>query len=262
MDSCELKFCAGSRYQNSYTIGCHTHPCWELIYYIDGEGTTVLDKEKHLFSKDTFSLVSPECSHIEIGTPGTQVLYIGFTLHKAFPLKAGLYSGKTFPILPLLEKIAAEMRSGLPFASRMMNLLTQEIVLLLSRTATPQKESDKIALIEYAKNYIELNYMNHIRIKDLAQNIGYSYDYFRHVFLKMVGMTAKDYLMQTQLKHAKEQLLLGKSIKEIAAACGYASDAHFCNLFKQEVGQSPGEFVSTCTEVLYPQIMMEFEEQT
>ncbi len=259
MASCELKFCASGAYATPYTIGSHTHPCWELIYYVNGNGAVIVDREKYEFSPDTFSLIAPHATHAEKGCAQTEILYIGFTAPDDLPLQSGLYENKKIEVLPLLRMIEAEMRTAGANGTKLMDLLCSSLAILLARPNQEQKEQDKTAMIEYVKNYLDLNYMNRVRIKDLAKNIGYSYDYFRHVFQQYVGMTAKDYLMQAQLRNAKEQLLQGKSVKEVAASCGYASDAHFCNLFRQMTGQSPAAFVNEKTDTKYPQISFEME---
>ncbi len=260
MTKCELKFCASGEYANSYTIGAHTHPCWELIYYECGEGSVIVDRERHDFSSDCFSLIAPNTNHAEHGISQTKLLYIGFTVSDDYALQSGLYRNEDVAVLPILQLISGEMRHSGANGTKMMDLLVEAIAILLHRASVPSQEQDKTAMIAYVKNYLELNYMNRVRIKDLAKSIGYSYDYFRHVFLQHVGMTAKDYLMQVQLNHAKEQLLQGRSVKEVAAGCGYASDAHFCNLFRQMTGQSPASFVNSKTQSEYPQLAFQLEE--
>ncbi len=255
----ELKFCASGEYASPYTIGSHTHPCWELIYYENGCGEVIIDSAKYDFAPNTFALIAPGSNHAERGAAQTKICYIGFTVPKEYALTGGLYRNDDVTVHPLLRMIAEEMCHAGANVTQLMNLYVEAIAVLLCRKNQPAQEQDKDAMIAYVKNYLDLNYMNHVRIKDLAKSIGYSYDYFRHVFLQRVGMTAKDYLMQAQLTNAKEQLLAGKSVKEVAASCGYASDAHFCNLFRQMTGQSPAAFVNDRTEARYPQISFDME---
>ncbi len=260
MQSCELQFCAENRYQNAYRIGAHTHPCWELVYYLEGKGTTTIQHQKHSFAPNTFAIIPPNCTHVERGSAQTKIIHTGFLISDNYTLHGGLYAAEDFPILDVLQLISKEMRMGNLYSARILNILLEAMIIILCRPQDKPTEIDRETMITYAKNYLRLNYMNHVKIKDLAASIGYSYDYFRHVFLEEVGMTAKDFLMQEQLSHAKQQLLEGKNIKDIAIACGYASDAHFCNLFRRMTGQTPGEYVSLHTITKYPQISFLDEE--
>ena len=45
MSNCEFKFLVRTEHEKDYSIQNHTHPCYELVYYLDGMGESVIDYE-------------------------------------------------------------------------------------------------------------------------------------------------------------------------------------------------------------------------
>lgn len=79
----------------------------------------------------------------------------------------------------------------------------------------------------------------------LGSMIGMSEVHFRRLFLRMYGVTPKQYLISYRMNVAKSLLAQGEiSIAEIAARIGYNSVCYFSRAFKKECGVSPTEFKS------------------
>ena len=80
-------------------------------------------------------------------------------------------------------------------------------------------------------------------LEDLASRVGVSYDYLRHCFRRLYGVSLKSYLIETRLERAKD--LLRNShlpLKAISDLCGFNSERHLCDRFHADVGTSPGAF--------------------
>jgi len=56
------------------------------------------------------------------------------------------------------------------------------------------------------------------------------------------GCSIGDYLEQKQFGHAKQLLLSGSSIKEVASSLGFGSPANFSTAFRRSAGESPRQF--------------------
>ena len=57
-------------------------------------------------------------------------------------------------------------------------------------------------------------------------------------------MSPSAYLRALRLHMARERLFDGESAASVAAACGFADQAHFTNEFRRFAGVSPGTFVA------------------
>ncbi len=106
---------------------------------------------------------------------------------------------------------------------------------------TRSYNSDTYAQV--AMNYLNENYMNRIRISDLAGIIGIERSYLSHIFCEAYQKSPQQYLMQIRMEKARELLLdSGQRISEIASQVGYPDALAFSRAFKKEHGKSPSEF--------------------
>ena len=98
--------------------------------------------------------------------------------------------------------------------------------------------------------YIEIHYMENIRLEHLAKLIGLSEGHFTRVFKEEFGMTFVQYLTNCRISHSKE-LLVNTAVptEQIAYRVGMNSYSYFCTCFKRLCGMSPGEFRRNNTDV-------------
>lgn len=83
------------------------------------------------------------------------------------------------------------------------------------------------------------------RLEEIAAECGIGYEALRKQFRQAFGCSLSQYRIGLRINAGKKMLLdEGMSIKEVAAQLGYCDTYAFCNQFKQQVGVSPGKFVS------------------
>ncbi len=88
--------------------------------------------------------------------------------------------------------------------------------------------------------YIKENYANKISVTEVADEFGYSTDYFSRKFKKYTGMTYSDYVKRIRLYHARKQIISGSdSISDIAFNNGFADIKAFMRDFKKEYQYTP-----------------------
>lgn len=94
-----------------------------------------------------------------------------------------------------------------------------------------------------AVKYIDKNYCEQIRLKDLASLYCMSANYFHRLFTQLLQITPSNYIIQQRMNKAiillKNQDL---NVKEIAYQLGYCTDAYFSVSFKKYYGITPGEY--------------------
>ena len=106
-----------------------------------------------------------------------------------------------------------------------------------------EKEYKASTVVQEAKNYIEDNYNKEIRLKDVAEAVAISPQYFCKIFKEELGVNFVDYLTSVRMEEAKKMIKQKKmSIKEICFTIGYNDPNYFSRLFKKIVGVSPTEF--------------------
>lgn len=90
--------------------------------------------------------------------------------------------------------------------------------------------------------YIADNLRQTIALSDLADVAGMSEHQLLEGFRLEFGTTPMQYVIDQRLRMAREQLLhSGKSIAEIAVACGFSSHSHLTKHFSARLGMSPSE---------------------
>lgn len=135
MSNCEFKFIVHTEYEKDYSVQNHTHPCYELVYYLDGTGESVINSTNYKFGQDTFILVGPKTPHSEASATGSEVIFMGFTTNYE-DLREGIYENGSETIKAALKEIEAERNGKRPYHKAMLNLLAEKVVLLLLRTSS------------------------------------------------------------------------------------------------------------------------------
>ena len=100
-------------------------------------------------------------------------------------------------------------------------------------------------------DYINKNISNEIRVDDICTAVGISKNHFCREFKKNTGLTVMEYILQTRIVLAKNDLLKTKlSITEISERNGFSSVSFFCRVFKEEEKLSPLQYrKSACTYI-------------
>lgn len=106
-----------------------------------------------------------------------------------------------------------------------------------------EKEHKVSSVISESMTYIDLHFATDIRLKDVAEAVAISPQYFSKIFKKELGVNFIDYLTKVRIEEAKKMLKANrKSIKEICFDIGYNDPNYFSRLFKKLEGVSPTEF--------------------
>ena len=87
---------------------------------------------------------------------------------------------------------------------------------------------------------IDANLDGRLTLSDLAAECGLSSSYFARAFKASTGGTPHRWLVQRRIEKATDLLKnSGLAVKEIAAACGFADQAHFTRAFGEAKGVPP-----------------------
>ena len=116
------------------------------------------------------------------------------------------------------------------------------------------KHQDKAALhnrnnsrqetyVDFALEYIHLNYQSSVTIGELTDILGVSQPYLFRIFKAVTGKSPKQYLGDYRLLQAKKLLSeTNLTVGEIAASVGYADSLAFSKFFSGRQGCSPLQY--------------------
>lgn len=92
-------------------------------------------------------------------------------------------------------------------------------------------------------DYMAENCGRSIRLQELADLVNLSQSYFSHAFKASTGLPPHRWQMNARIAHAQALLLRGgASLTEIAAATGFADQAHLTRAFRRIVGDTPASW--------------------
>ncbi|HYZ73898.1 MAG TPA: AraC family transcriptional regulator [Chthoniobacterales bacterium] len=85
--------------------------------------------------------------------------------------------------------------------------------------------------------------VTNLDLKTLAAESGYSRNHFLRMFRAATGSTPHQFFLQLRVEKA-QSLMKNKSLRiiDIAASCGFESQAHFSRVFREIVGATPMQY--------------------
>jgi AraC family transcriptional regulator len=147
----------------------------------------------------------------------------------------------------LSEEVRAGGPSGKLYSDSLAHALAVRYLLLGERPQYQKADSAVSALPPYALKRVldrmEHSFQSEISLASLAEEAGYSRGHFLKMFRTSMGMTPHRYLLKRRTDHARTLLKRpGISIIDVAADCGFSSQAHLTQVFRKHVGVTPGDY--------------------
>ncbi|MEL6927945.1 MAG: AraC family transcriptional regulator [Cyanobacteria bacterium J06600_6] len=97
--------------------------------------------------------------------------------------------------------------------------------------------------LRQAIDYIQSNLDKKLSLETMANQVNMSKYYFATQFKQAMGVSPYQYAIAQRLAKAKQLLKKGKhTLSEIALDCGFASQSHFNQVFRQHVGTTPKRY--------------------
>lgn len=105
------------------------------------------------------------------------------------------------------------------------------------------RSNERKQTIESAKEIISIRYAEAISVKDIADELHFSQNYFGSMFKKEMGMSIGEYVNLYRIQRAKKLILENKmKMYEIATSVGFRDQQYFTKVFKKIVGCIPTDF--------------------
>jgi AraC-like DNA-binding protein len=244
----------------------HTHVEYELLYI--RSGSVVVENNIHSVSVDAPCLI----------------IHRPFMLHRAytpdkcrydrFIINFGTdYVSKFAPWIPQLDRILQNSMSIVNLDSALHLIISKNIgslwqtyqdqnyerveleLALLLNQFTDCLSDGQIQVIRDEHTYISevMDYISHhfgepLLTEDLSRHFFVSRAKLTADFKACTSVTIKQYIQLTRINYAKQMLLSGCNISEVAQNCGFCDDSHFIHTFRSIVGQTPRAFAMGTTK--------------
>ena len=227
----------------------HYHDAYEIYLLERGERNYLIDGRLIPLTDRQIVLIRPYELHSTDGSPYSRyVLYF----KEAYLDRYFSPEGKA-ALLSLFERRKltpdAECYARLIALLLTLNgrhddfLLFGEILRLLLLCRDESHHSEEESLIARVTAYLGQNYLTFGGLDELAAHFFVTKSHLCRLFKRETGLSVITYVNTQKLQRASEELRFGrKSIKRIAADCGFHSSMYFCKLFRESFGLSPGEY--------------------
>ena len=128
-------------------------------------------------------------------------------------------------------------------------LFYEAMTTLINRHASHHPDADSPNpyndMIEHILEYLENHLTENNSLQTLSQLVGLSQFHLVRVFKQYVGLPPHTYLTHLRVIRAKELLVLGNPIADVAFDTGFTDQSHLTRWFKKIVGVTPGQYVSS-----------------
>ena len=227
----------------------HFHRNLELIYVVKGSINCTVNNKVHRLNEGSFGLCLPyEIHSIE---PQKSSLYWVLVFSEDFVRyfskeilnKAGadfVFRIDEVTLSYIKDKLINNPSPSIYTLKSCLYAICEEYINSIPLNEKPSKEAEIMPLIA---DYILENHTRDISLKDIANLLGYDYNYMSRYFKNIFNMTFTDfvniYRLETAIKLLEET---DKTITAIALESGFQSVRNFNSFFKNNTGKSPSEY--------------------
>jgi AraC family transcriptional regulator len=226
-------------YSAGFVMPAHSHERWKICLTLSGLHSDLERGVRRHKGPSFLSVLPPGERHSSVFSETTKCFHIEFDEDFVSPTLGLIYvADGRIPILA--HRINAEFGSSDTSSALLIQGLSLELLAFLGRAksdsaARPQWLDKSAALLRERRS-------DAVTAAEIAAEIGVHPVHLSRQFKRHFGMNMGEYLRETKVKLACDELRSGKSLVEIAAAAGFADQSHFTRVFKKIVGETPGEF--------------------
>ena len=122
-------------------------------------------------------------------------------------------------------------------------ILFQIMAMLFDDINFQESNWGKNSVVDEVKFYLDINYAEKIKLRDVAKSFGIHPNYLTRIFHEKYGISPKQYLISLKLKKARRLLTTTElSVSVISSSLGFDDQLAFSKIFKKEFAVSPSEY--------------------
>src|SRR6202166_1846811 len=150
----------------------------------------------------------------------------------------------------LATAVHAEMVAGFPSGRLFLDCIEQAMALALVSGQAVRQRPVQIsrgglgpARLRRIRELVHAKMEDELSLHEMAQAVGLSTAHFARMFRKSTGETPHQFVLRQRLERAKTMLRAPDArVLDVAVACGFKTQQHFAQAFRDVWGVSPTEY--------------------
>lgn len=223
----------------------HPDPPFSRLFVFEEKGAVITTAlERFRCEPGRLYLLPSHCRFHALYDPGAALLY--FHLHIAHVTGRSLFAGH--PEVCQIEDASLWSAVLNRFHGGDSMTLYAEILRLLRRVLAPRwqdflQEGDRLRKFRRFFELTQRTPIARITVTDAARLYGMTENAFSKRFIRSMGISIKEFLLQEQIRRAQSLLVRTEmTVGQIAAHLGHENATYFHRLFHKRCGMTPIEF--------------------
>ena len=150
----------------------------------------------------------------------------------------------------MVAAVHAEMVAGFPSGRLFLDSVEQAMAVTLVNGHAVRHRPVQIyrgglgsARLRRIKELVHAKLEDDLSLDEMAQSVGLSTAHFARMFRKSTGQTPHQFVLRQRLERAKAMLRAPDArVLDVAVACGFKTQQHFAQVFREVWGVSPTEY--------------------
>jgi AraC-like DNA-binding protein len=228
----------------------HTHGTWTLFIVDEGSIRYDLDRHAHGAEPPMVSILPPHVVHD--GRPATSHGFHKRVLYLEADVIGEALIGPAVdrPVLadPLLRREVSALHHVLLCADDALEAETrlafvaERIRLVLGGSPKPSTPASTDVIAEQLRAILDDSLAEPITLAVAADRIGAYPTQVARAFTKAFGIPPHAYLLGRRLEAARDRILEGQPLADVAAEVGFTDQAHLTHRFRRYLGVTPGRY--------------------
>lgn len=221
--------------ESGHTYGPHVRPYYLLHYVFKGNGVLEWENGKETAGRGDIFIIHP--GEITTYTADTEnpweyawLSFYGEDI-QFLDIRHIIKNAPVGHIFEQLKSMHGKEDSSLHAVS-----LMNELIWRLSLISPHTRLTD---YAEYARTYLETNYMKQLSIEGIASELHINRHYLCRLFNEKYGVSPQKYLTAFRLNKAREFLKSGHGVSQSALLSGFNDLANFSKKYKAHYGVPP-----------------------
>ena len=143
----------------------------------------------------------------------------------------------------LLQRLYTEFSKDDPLSLISLEGLLLEILADGARHSDASGRAAVPRWLRMAHDYVEANFLRNVSLAEIARVAGVHRVHLAREFRRYFSTTVGELLRRRRVEHACRLVSTTQdSLADVAIACGFSDQSHFCATFRHQVGLTPGRF--------------------
>jgi AraC family transcriptional regulator len=150
----------------------------------------------------------------------------------------------------LVAAAHAEMVAGFPSGRLFLDSVEQAMAVALVKDRAARHRVVEMyrgglgsARLRKIRELVQAKMEDDLGLDDMAQSVGLSTAHFGRMFRKSTGETPHQFVLRQRIERAKAMLRVPDGrVLDVAVACGFKTQQHFAQVFRDVCGVSPTEY--------------------